>query len=595
MKELEWPFDSELVLRKKKSLKSALIVGRKDFIEKRIAILGGVTTSNIKLMLELFLLNEGIKPIFYESEYNKYWEDVMFDNPELVEFRPDVIYICTSWRNIIDFPTFRQSKAEVDAILGSEYERFEKMWDKLAADYHAVIIQNNFEFPTYRLLGNKDATEIHGKVNFLTRLNLKFAEYAERHENFLINDINYQSAMYGLDKWADSFYWYMYKYAVAVPAIPYAAFEVSKIIKAIFGKNKKGLVLDLDNTLWGGVVGDDGVENIEIGQETAEAEAYTEFQEYLKAHTQLGVLLNVNSKNDESNALAGLNHVDGVLKPDDFIVIKANWEPKSHNMAAIASELNLGVDSLVFVDDNPAERANVTGEFPMVSAPEMKEVWHYMDVLDRSGFFEAVNISSDDLKKVGMYKENAKRAALKTQFSSYDDYLKSLEMAGTIGHFVPLYMARIAQLTNKSNQFNLTTRRYTQAEIEEVAADEKYVTLYGKLEDKFGDNGVVSVVIGMQEKDILKIDLWIMSCRVLKRDMEFAMMDALVQRCQELGVKEILGYYYPTAKNSMVKEFYGTLGFKKIDEDDEGNTTWQFKVTKKYVSQNRFIKIKEVK
>lgn len=595
MRELEWPFDGELILRKKKSLKNALIVGRKDFVEKRIAILGGVTTSNIKLMLELFLLNDGIKPIFYESEYNKYWEDVMFDNPELVKFRPDVVYICTSWRNITNFPTFEQSKAEVDAVLGSEYERFEKMWDKLATDYHAVIIQNNFEFPTYRLLGNKDATEMHGKVNFLTRLNLKFAEYAEGHENFLINDINYQSAMYGLDKWADSFYWYMYKYAVAVPAIPYAAFEVSKIIKAIFGKNKKGLVLDLDNTLWGGVVGDDGVENIEIGQETAEAEAYTEFQEYLKAHTQLGVLLNINSKNDESNALAGLNHVDSVLKPDDFVVIKANWEPKSHNMAAIASELNLGVDSLVFVDDNPAERANVTGEFPMVSAPEMKEVWHYVDVLDHSGFFEAVNISSDDLKKVGMYKENAKRAALKTQFSSYDDYLKSLEMAGTIGHFVPLYMARIAQLTNKSNQFNLTTRRYTQAEIEEVAADEKYVTLYGKLEDKFGDNGVVSVVIGMQEEDILKIDLWIMSCRVLKRDMEFAMMDALVQRCQELGVKEILGYYYPTAKNSMVKEFYGTLGFKKIDEDSEGNTTWQFKVTKKYVNQNRFIKIKEVK
>ncbi len=592
---MEWPFDGEVILRKKKAIKRELLEKGGKFVEKRIAILGGVTTSNIKLMLELFLLNEGIQPIFYESEYNKYWEDATFGNPELTEFAPEIIYICTSWRNIINFPSLGQSKAEVDAVLGSEYERFENMWETLFAKYHCTIIQNNFEFPFYRLLGNKDATDVHGKVNFLTRMNLKFAEYAEAHENFFINDINYQSAMYGIERWADPFYWYMYKYTVAVPAIPYAAFEVSKIVKAILGKNKKGLVLDLDNTLWGGVVGDDGVQGIEIGQETATAEAYTEFQEYLKAHSELGIILNINSKNDEANALAGLNHADGVLKPDDFVVIKANWEPKSHNMAAIADELNLGIDSLVFVDDNPAERANVKGEFPVVSAPEMGEVWHYIEMLDKSGFFETVNISGDDLKKVGMYKENAKRAALKTQFTDYNEYLKSLEMKGVIEHFIPLYMARIAQLTNKSNQFNLTTKRYTQAEIEEVAADEKYITLYGKLEDKFGDNGVVSVVIGAQDGNTVNIDLWIMSCRVLKRDMEFAMMDALVEKCQMLGVEKIKGYYYPTAKNGMVKDFYGTLGFKKVSEDTEGNSVWEFEVTKDYVKQNKFINIKEAK
>lgn len=192
-----------------------------------------------------------------------------------------------------------------------------------------------------------------------------------------------------------------------------------------------------------------------------------------------------------------------------------------------------------------------------------------------------------------MYKENAKRAQLEGSFSNYTDYLWSLEMKGIIKPFEPVFMARIAQLTNKSNQFNLTTKRYTQTEIEEVAASEKYITLYGKLIDKFGDNGVVSVVIGHVVEDICHIDLWIMSCRVLKRDMEFAMMDSLVKRCQERGISEIRGYYYPTAKNAMVREFYALQGFDKIVEDADGNTQWKFVITNEYQNKNTVIKVED--
>ena len=595
MKALDYPFDSSYILKKKKSLRRELLSGDKKFIEKKIAILGGVTTSDITLILELFLLNQGIKPTFYESEYNKYWEDATFDNPELKAFQPDIIYICTSWRNVISFPDIADSSSEVAAKLSSEFERFSTMWDKLFADYHCTIIQNNFEFPTFRLLGNKDATDIHGKVNFLTQLNLQFADYAEAHENFFICDINYASALYGLEQWSDPFYWYMYKYATAVPAIPTLSFQVANIIKAILGKNKKGFVLDLDNTLWGGIVGDDGVENLEIGQETATAEAFTDFQQYLKDHTKIGILLNVNSKNDEANALAGLRHADGILRPEDFISIKANWEPKSHNFAAIASELNLGADSLVFVDDNPAERAIINQDLPDVSTPEISEPYNYLNLIDHNSFFELVNISSDDLKKQEMYRENAKRAQAQSSFKNYDDYLKSLKMTATIAQFIPLYHSRIAQLSNKSNQFNLTTRRYTQSEVEAIASDHHYLTLYGKLEDKFGDNGVVTVVIGHQDKTTLHLDLWIMSCRVLKRDMELATMDALIKECQARGIKKIYGYYYPTPKNGMVKDFYPTLGFKQVKQDKDGNTTYEFAVTPKYVNQNKFIKVKEDK
>lgn len=594
MKELEYPFDSEYIVKKKKSLKKKLLEDdSKKFLEKNIAILGGSTTSDIKLILELFLLNYGIKPNFYESEYNQYWQDAMFENKELEEFKPDIIFIHTTNRNIKEFPETSDSAEEVEVKIENEFNNFYVMWEHLKEVYHCPIIQNNFEYPFYRLMGNKDATSIYGKVNYITKLNLKFAEYAESNENFFINDINYQSAQFGLDKWADQFYWYMYKYAMSISAIPTLSYNVANIIKAIYGKNKKGFVLDLDNTLWGGIIGDDGVENIALGQETAEGEAYLEFQEYLKMHKQIGIILNVNSKNEMENALAGLNRVDSVLKPEDFVSIKANWNPKSQNMKEIANELNLGVDSLVFVDDNPAERAIINKNIPDVRTPEMEKVDNYIKTLDNSGFFEVVNLSNDDIKKTKMYKQNIERKNKLSTFENYDDYLKSLEMKAEIQNFIPMYMSRIAQLTNKSNQFNLTTKRYTQAEIEEVANSDEYITLYGKLEDSFGDNGVVSVIIGKKENEKLNIDLWIMSCRVLKRDMEYAMMDTLVHNATKNGIKEIYGYYYPTMKNKMVKNFYELQGFEKIEEDSEGNTKWKFVIDKNYNNKNKFIKVEE--
>lgn len=593
MKELEYPFDPDYILAKKKKIKRELLEQNISFVDKKIAILGGSTTSNIKLILELFLLNYGIRPSFYESEYNQYYQDAMFDNEELQAFAPDLIYVCTSNRNITQYPLLSDDVDTIDGLIEAEKNKFYGIWDSLASRYHCPIIQNNFEMPFYRLMGNKEASDIHGKIHFLTRLNLAFYDYSQEHDNFYICDINYISADYGLKEWSDPFYWHMYKYAMNVSAIPYLSFNVANIIKSIFGKNKKGFVLDLDNTLWGGVIGDDGVDNIVIGPEESEGQVYSEFQRYIKECTQLGVILNVDSKNEEENALAGLNHPDSELHPDDFIMIKANWNPKDQNLQQIANELNLLPESLVFIDDNPAERHIVTEQLKGVVAPEIGQVHQYIQTIDRGGYFEVTTLSADDQKRNEMYKENAKRAQLEASFSNYTDYLLSLEMRGIIRPFEPVFMARIAQLTNKSNQFNLTTKRYTQTEIEEVAASEQYITLYGKLIDKFGDNGVVSVVIGRVVEDICHIDLWIMSCRVLKRDMEFAMMDSLVKRCQERGISEIRGYYYPTSKNAMVREFYALQGFDKIAEDADGNTQWKFVITNEYQNKNTVIKVED--
>lgn len=592
MRELEYPFDADNILSRKKQLKRMLLRQGEKFISKKIAILGGATTNDIKLILELFLLNYGIQASFYESEYNQFYEDAVFECPELKKFAPDVIYVCTTNRNIEKYPSLKDSVDDIDRMLEEEYGKYCMIWDNLREKYRCPIIQNNFEMPFYRLLGNKDASDPHGRVNYLTRLNMEFYRYAQEHEDFYVCDILYLSADYGLKEWADPFYYHMYKYALNVKAIPYLAFQVANIIKSLFGKNKKGFVLDLDNTLWGGTIGDDGVENIVLGPEESEGRAYLEFQKYLKEHLQLGVILTVNSKNDMKNALAGLQHPDSLLSENDFIDIKANWEPKDKNYLEIAAGLGLLAESLVFIDDNPAERHIVAGQVAGVAVPDIGEVHQYIQVIDRSGFFETTSFSADDKKRNDMYKANAKRRRAQAQFSDYKEYLLSLEMKGTVKPFEAVYMARIAQLTNKSNQFNLTTCRYTQTELETLSKDPAYITLYGKLADRFGDNGVVSALIGhITEEKECRMDLWIMSCRVLKRDMECAMMDALVDQCTEKSVETIRGYYYPTAKNSMVRDFYARMGFEKSKEDTEGNTEWIYRISRLYKNKNKVIQV----
>ena len=376
-----------------------------------------------------------------------------------------------------------------------------------------------------------------------------------------------------------------------IPAIPYTCYGLSNIIKSLYGKNKKAIALDFDNTLWSGVIGDLGADGIEIGMETAVGETYMEFQKYLQGLQSLGVLLTAASKNDKEVALSGLNRPDSVLKPEDFADMQINWERKDQNILKTAERLHLLPDSFVFADDNPAEREIVRKGLRGIAVPELTTPEEYIKMIDRNGYFEVTRLSEDDLKRKQMYAENIKREIEKSTYVDYGEYLKDLLMKAEIDSFVPKYLNRIAQLTNKSNQFNLTTKRYSLKEIEDATEDEKKLTLYGKLEDKFGDNGVVSVLIGTKKGTALHMDLWLMSCRVLKRDMEYAMMDTLVRKCKEQGIKTIIGYYYPTIKNEMVKDFYSKMGFRKIREDENHNTTWEFSLNDPYTEKCEVIKI----
>lgn len=585
-----YPINGKKLLRKKIKVKKDLLERNTSFIEKRIAVLGGSTTNEIVDQLELFLLNYGIKPTFYQSEYAQYWQDAMFGSEELDDFQPDVVYVHTSWRNITEFPTTSSTKEDTDVLLENTYNHFAVMWDKLAERFQCPVIQDNFDRPAWRLLGNSDVSDYRGRSNFISRLNQKLYLYAQEHKAFFVNDVDFLAASYGLDAWSNPLYWHMYKYSLCLEAIPCLAKSVADIIKSIYGKNKKVLVCDLDNTLWGGVVGDDGVEGIQVGPEVPVGQVYSEFQTYVKELKSIGVLLAVNSKNDEENAIAGLNHPDAPLKPEDFVSVKANWDNKDRNMRAIAAEVNLGIDSFVFVDDNPTEREIVRQANFGMAIPEMDKVENYIRAVDRNGYFEVTSLSADDLARVEMYKANAKRVQLQENAGSYEDFLKSLNMKAVIREFEPIYIQRIAQLTNKSNQFNLTTLRCSESDINKMQSADDYICLYGKLEDKFGDNGVVSVISGQISDSQLHMRLWLMSCRVLKRGMEDAMLDTLVEDAKAKGLKAIIGYYYPTPKNGMVKDFYGRMGFKKIDEDAEGNTTWKLDLSS-YTPKNPAIEI----
>lgn len=591
MKELEYPFDSQLLLKKRKSLRRRLLSDGSERTRVKIAVLGGSTTDDIVTMAELFLLNFGIEPQFYQSEYAKFWEDGVFSNDALDAFKPDIIYVCTSTLNLRyrSDPTLdaEQAQSAFDERLNS----FKTLWEKLKR-FNCAVIQNNFEQPFYSLMGSMDCWDSRGLGFFVNKMNLALAEYAQNRSGFYILDLNYVAAQYGLEKWHDRSYWYLYKYMCAREAVPFLSYKLALIVKSAYGKNRKLLALDLDNTLWSGVVGDDGVEGIEIGQETAQAQAFYEFGQYVSDLKKLGVVLTVASKNDEENALAGLNHPDGVLKPDDFALIKANWEPKDLNLLQTVKQLDLTETAICFADDNPAERERVRQSIPQAAVAELSNPECYIKELSGGGYFEPTTISADDLKRNEMYRKNAKRAEFLATANDYGEYLDSLEMTAEIEPFKELYFQRITQLTNKSNQFNLTTKRCTQSEIEGFAKSDEYITLYGRLEDKFGDNGVVSVIVGKIEGETLKIILWLMSCRVLKRDMELAMLDELVRASADKGISLIEGEYIPTAKNGMVKRFYpDTLGFKELSADENGGR-WTLEA-KDYKNKNTHIKIRK--
>lgn len=572
---LNMPFDSIKILRKHKSIKRELL-GQKNLIEKKIFVASGTTINEIISILEIFLLNSGIKPIFFEGNYGLFYEELVYPSNDLEAFRPDIIFIHTSIKNLQNLPDISDSEAQIAIKLQNEINKFIDIWESIYNKFNCPIIQNNFELPHTRDLGNLDFSHRAGVTNYINAINQKFAEQS-REKNYLnINDINYLSAWHGIENWFSNAEWHRSKHSVSLKYVPYLAHNVSSLILALYGKNKKGLVLDLDNTLWGGVIGDDGVDGIGLDKGDPTSEAYLEFQSYIKRLHARGIILTVASKNELTNAIEGIRHPNMIIKESDFAIIKANWENKAENIQEIAKQLNIFEDSLVFLDDNPAEREVVSQFLPDVSVLDLNEhISDYINILDKSKYFETLDLSDDDFKRNKTYKSNFQREELAQSSLNYEDYLISLKMKAEILESDGKHLDRITQLINKTNQFNLTTIRYSSSEVAEFQNAENKIVLYGRLEDAFGDNGIISVIICSRLESELLIDLWVMSCRVFKRNMEYAMLDEVIKIAKKIGCKTIKGIYIPTEKNMIVKGLYKSMGFrieKEITSNDNSQT-----------------------
>lgn len=540
----------------------------------KIALLG---TSTLDLFADVFrywLAVEGFEAELFIGDFGTIHQTVLDRSSRLYEFEPEIIWLFTNYRDVRLQLDSGSSLSAVEETVKRAVGEYVSLWGAIRENSSAYVLQNNCDIHMSRVFGNYEGSVSWSHSNLLRSFNIELAKTAGAGR--AIFDIDYLSSLVGKKYWYDARYWYHSKHAFNINCTGMVAYHGAKLIGAIKGKSKKCIVLDLDNTLWGGVVADDGIDGIRLGN-GPEGEAYAAFHRYLKLLKNRGILLAVSSKNNEETAKEPfLKHPETILNLDDFAVFRANWKNKADNIRDIAATLNIGLDSLVFVDDNPAERALVRMELPMVVAPEMPEdPADFIPVLANGGYFETVAYSSEDQARHASYKENASRGAFQANFTNMEEYLESLGMTAVTGEFDEPNVPRIAQLINKSNQFHLTTTRYTDTDIMRFQNDPQKICRYFKLKDRFGDYGLVSAVIlqVIEGGAGLFIDTWVMSCRVLSRGLEQFIMDEIISVATGVHAGKICGKYIPTPKNKLVAGLFGDLNFKK-QSDNNGCTEW---------------------
>jgi FkbH-like protein len=433
--------------------------------------------------------------------------------------------------------------------------------------------------PMEPLFGSLDAAEPGSPRAMVAALNSRICKWTAEGSDVLVDAAALANAI-GLQNWHEPAQWHASKLPFAQSMVPLYAELVSRTIAAIRGKTRKCLVLDLDNTLWGGVIGDDGLEGIRLGQGSAEGEAFLAIQRVALEYRGRGVVLAVCSKNDDAVAREPFRaHPDMLLREHHIAAFLANWNDKAGNLRAIAEQLNIGIDSLVLLDDNPFEREQVRRELPLVGVPELPpEPALYPRVLTWAGYFEAVTVTAEDRKRADFYQANATRSAALISSSEMESYLLSLDMLCTIRPFDGVGRSRIAQLINKSNQFNLTTRRCTESEVAAMETAPDKFTMQVRLADKFGDNGMISVVVFDKSADAWTNEIWLMSCRVLGRRVEEAVLAHVCAAARAEGAKCLIGRYLPSAKNRMVADHYSKLGFTLVDDSAGEGTVWMLEL-----------------
>jgi FkbH-like protein len=554
-------------------------------ITRKAAVLSSYTTTQWSPLLRLAALRLGIKLDLYLSGFGQYRSDVLDRSGGLYEFRPDIVLIVVHHADL-SLPAWSED-AQADIAL--ETARWEGLWQRLSDELRATIIQHNFASPSETPFGHLGIKLAGSRYRMVQELNLRLGQMAGR--NVALVDCERLSAQFGKQRWFSPRYWHLAKMAVSPEAQPLLARHTAAVMGAQLGLTRKCLVLDLDNTLWGGVIGEDGLAGIKLGQ-GPEGEAFSAFQEYVLRLKERGVMLAVCSKNNEDDArLPFEKHPEMRLRLEDIALFVANWRSKPENLEVIARSLNIGLDSLVFADDNPAERRLVRQALPEVDViPLPADPAAYVATLAEYPHFETASFTPEDAQRTSMYQARARIAAAEASAASLEEFYRSLRMTAEIGPIDEFHLPRVAQLIGKTNQFNVTTRRHGLAQVQAMIADPHCVHFYLRLKDAFVDHGLVSVIIALQTEDSLSIDTWVMSCRVIGRTVESAMLHELCGRAIEQRCRWLAGTYIPTARNLMVRDIFSRFGFEKTGESETG-TVWRYDLARCGPIPNQFIEV----
>ena len=540
--------------------------------ECKIAILSGSTTSLVSRLLKLFLLNNGIKAEIFEGHFGNFFIDAMNPSAELVAFKPDIIYVHTSRVNLKSFGKVRdfQNNDSSDSLVTQEVSQAKAIWKSLNDRFDCWIIQNNIDLTPDSSLGNSEGTELMGHNSVAREINQHLVAESNNFGQVLIHDINALSASIGLEEWWSPRDWIQYGLATSTISHPRLAFSLAAVVTSILGESKKCLVLDFDNTLWGGVIGEVGVNGIELGPDSSRGKAFLDFQLTIKDLVSRGVLIAGCTKNEKKTALSGLSHPNSILRPEDFAVIEASWDPKPVAIKRIIETLNIGSRSLVFVDDSMIEVHAVKTEFPEIESVVLDSKFpeKYSSMVLRPRYFESIKLTKEDISRKGT--QASPRVKKLQSVSTYDhvQMLRDLNAVATIGRPSVDQLDRVTQLVNKTNQFNLNGIRRTPSEIKRLAQDIDSCLLIGEFKDDLTNYGVVTVIGGQFVGDYFRVDVWVMSCRTFDRYLENAMILALRDEMSTRSIEVLNLEFKRTARNDYFVNSCAALGlFEKSISD----------------------------
>lgn len=549
----------------------------------KLAVLGDTATQFLTQAIRGLGYDKDFDIQIWEADFNQIEQQISDSDSELYAFQPELVLIFQSSHKLLS--KYNKLKPEAHSSLAlQELESIDFMTSTLTSQLDCKIIYYNYTEIDDAVFGNY-AQKIESSFLFqLRKLNFELMAFAVQHPNFYLADLSSIQNQIGKTNFFQSSIYINTEMVLSLDTIPIVASRTLDIIESLHGKFKKCVIIDLDNTTWGGIIGDDGIENIQIGT-LGIGKAFTEFQYWIKKLKNRGIIVAVCSKNTESIAKEPFEkHPDMVLRLEDISIFVANWENKADNIRHIQSILNIGFDSMVFLDDNPFERNIVRENLPEVTVPELPEdPAEYLEYLYTLNLFETVSFSEEDSERTKMYQIEAQRAKFQQKFTNEEDFLQSLNMVSLVEPFNKFNQPRVAQLSQRSNQFNLRTVRYTDADVEKIGDSENHSTFTFTLEDKYGDNGLICVIILKKEnQQTAFIDTWFMSCRVLKRTMENFVLNTIVAFCNQNGFGMLKGEYIPTTKNEMVANHYSNLGFTQTED------FWQLKVAD-YIPKKTYI------